>query len=134
MIKQKLTTPLVMIADNDEDERCLLKAVMKLKGFKVVEATNGQDAIDLATLATPDLLLIDLRLPRVSGLAVIRQISNQARLRRLKLTTVSLSASGGKRAQVPGCTAHFEKPVELTQLASLIDRLMPAPEVQLVQA
>ena len=134
MMKQTpITTPLVMIADNDEDERCLLKAVMKLKGFKVVEAANGQDAIDLATLATPDLLLIDLRLPRVSGLAVIRQIRNQAQLRRLKLMTVSLSASGGKPAQVPGCTAHFEKPVELHQLVSLIDRLLPAPEPRWVQ-
>lgn len=123
-----------MIADNDEDERCLLKAVMKLKGFRVVEAANGQEAIDRATLATPDLLLIDLRLPRVSGLAVIRQISNQARLRRLKLATVSLSASGSKRSQVPGSTAHFEKPVEIHELASLIDRLVPAPESNLVQA
>lgn len=124
--KPKTESPLVMIADNDSDERRLLKAVMKLKGFKVVEAKNGQEAINLATLATPDLLLIDLRLPRVSGQVVIRQISNQARLRRLKLTTVALSASGSKRSQVPGSTAHFEKPVELHQLASLIDRLMPA--------
>jgi two-component system cell cycle response regulator DivK len=123
-----------MIADNDDDERCLLKAVMKMKGFKVVEAANGQEAIDLATLATPDLLLIDLRLPRVSGSVVIRQIGNQARLRRLRLMTVSLSASGAKRSLVPGSSAHFKKPVELQQLASLIDRLLPAPESELVQS
>lgn len=66
-------SPLVMIADNDEEERCLLKAILKLKGFKVIEAADGREAINLATIATPDLLLIDLRLPRVSGLAVIRQ-------------------------------------------------------------
>ena len=48
--------PLVMIADNDDEERCILKAILKLKGFKVVEAADGQEAINLATEATPDLL------------------------------------------------------------------------------
>jgi CheY-like chemotaxis protein len=62
---------LVMIADNDEEERCILKAILKLKGFNVVEAADGQEAINLATKATPDLLLVNLRLPRVSGLTVI---------------------------------------------------------------
>jgi len=118
-------SPLVMIADNDEEERRILKAILKLKGFKVVEAADGQEAINLATKATPDLLLIDLRLPRVSGLAVIRQIKNQARLRNLHLITVSLSASSGQRSRVAGSSAHLEKPVEFDQLTSLIDRLLP---------
>ena len=78
-------SPLVMIADNDDEERCILKAILKLNGFNVVEAADGQEAINLATKATPDLLLVDLRLPRVSGPAVIRQINNQARLRNLPL-------------------------------------------------
>ena len=120
-----------MIADDDDDERCLLKAVMKLKGFNVVEAANGQEAIDLATVATPDLLLIDLRLPRVSGQAVIRQISNQARLRRLKLTTISMSASDARRSRIAGLAAHLQKPVEFYEFTMLIDRLMPTPQTRL---
>ncbi len=126
------SSPLVMIADNDEEERSLLKAILKLKGFKVVEAANGQEAINLATEATPDLLLIDLRLPRVNGLTVIRQIKNQARLRNLPLVTVSLGASTGK-PRVAGSTTHLEKPIEFDQLTSLIDRLLPGPRLQLAQ-
>lgn len=126
-------TPIVMIADNDAEERCILKAILKLKGFRVVEAADGQEAIDLATKATPDLLLVDLRLPRVSGLAVIRQIKNQARLRNLPLITVSLSASSGQHSRVAGASAHLLKPVEFDQLTSLIDRLLPQPRLQPVQ-
>lgn len=129
---ERKSSPLVMIADNDEEERGLLKAVLKLKGFKVVEAANGQEAINLATEATPDLLLIDLRLPRVSGLTVIRQIKNQAQLRNLPLVTVSLSTPGRKRSRGSGFTAHLEKPVEFDQLMSLIDRLIPRSRVQIV--
>jgi CheY-like chemotaxis protein len=127
------SSPLVMIADNDEEERCILKAILKLKGFKVVEAADGQEAINLATKATPDLLLIDLRLPRVSGPAVIRQIKNQARLRNLAIVTVSLSASGGQQSRVAGSSAHLEKPVEFDQLTSLIDRLLPEPRLRPAQ-
>ena len=121
--------PLVMIADHDDEERCILRAILKLKGFKVVEAADGQEAINLATEATPDLLLVDLRLPRVSGLAVIRQIKNQARLRNLPLITVLLSASGGQHSRLAEASAHLQKPVEFDQLTSLIDRLLPGPRL-----
>jgi CheY-like chemotaxis protein len=66
----------------------------------------------------------------VSGLAVIRQIKNQARLRNLPLITVSFSASGGQRSRVAGSSAHLAKPVEFDQLTSLIDRLLPGPRLQ----
>ena len=124
---------LVMIADNDEEERCILKAILKLKGFRVVEAADGQEAINLATKATPDLLLVDLRLPRVSGLTVIRQITNQARLRNLPMVTVSLSTADGKRPRVAGSAAYLEKPVEFDQLTSLIDRLLSRPRLRPAQ-
>ena len=126
-------SPLAMIADNDEEERCILKAILKLKGFKAVEAADGQEAIDLATNATPDLLLVDSRLPRVSGLAVIRQIKNQARLRNLTVITVSLSPFAGQGSRVAGFSAHLQKPVDFDQLTSLIDRLLPEPRLQLAQ-
>ena len=122
-------SPIVMIAHNDAEERSILKAILKLQGFRVVEAADGQEAINLATKATPDLVLVDLRLPRVSGLAVIRQIKNQARLRNLSVITVSLGTSGVQRSRVPGSSAHLEKPVEFDQLTSLLDRLLPHPRL-----
>ena len=126
-------SPLAMIADNDEEERCILKAILKLKGFKVVEASDGEEAINLATKGTPDLLLVDLRLPRVSGLTVIRQIKNQARLRNLNVITVSLTASTGQGSRIAGSSAHLQKPVDFDRLTSLIDRLLPGPQLQLAQ-
>ena len=124
------TSPLVMIADNDAEERCLLKAFLKLRGFQVVEAADGQRAIDLATEASPDLLFVDLRLPRISGPVVIRQISNQARLRNQQVVTVSLSCPGRKHSRVAGSAAHLEKPVEFDELTLLIDRLLPGRGLQ----
>ncbi len=127
------SSPLIMIADNDEEERAILKAVLKLKGFQVVEAANGQQAINLADKSTPNLLLVDLRLPRVSAATVIRQIKSQAQLRNIHVTAVSLSTSGSKALGVNGSAAHLEKPVEFDQLMALIDRLLPQPQLQMAQ-
>ena len=127
------TSPLVLIALNDAEERCILRAILKLKGFIVVEAADGLEAIDLASKATPDLLLVDSRLPRVSGSTVIRQIQSLARLRNLKVTAVSLRDSSSERSRVPGSAAHLEKPVDFDQLTSLVDRLLPGPRPQTLQ-
>jgi CheY-like chemotaxis protein len=119
--------PLIMVADSDEDERCMLRAVLKLKGFSVVVAADGEQAIHLATMETPDLLVIDMRLPRVSGQAVVRQIKNLARLRHLPMITISVSTPNGSRKRFLEAAAHLDKPVEFDQLTSLIDHLLPRP-------
>jgi DNA-binding NarL/FixJ family response regulator len=62
LMKAKAKQPLIMIADHDEMERGLLKAILKLKGFRVIEET-----LDLAKEHRPDLLVVDLNLTRVSG-------------------------------------------------------------------
>jgi CheY-like chemotaxis protein len=117
--------PLVMIADSDEDERGFLKSVLKLKGFKVIEARDGQEALNVAIRFSPDLLLIDLRLPRINGTTVLRHIKNQARFRSLPIITVCYKSANGKRPLLPGVTAQLEKPVEIVRLFSELDRLFP---------
>src|SRR5262245_9455254 len=111
--RRAANNPLVMIADSDDDERSFLKAIFKLKGFRVIEASDGQYALNRATRFTPDLLLVDLRLPRISGATVLRHIKNQARFRALPIITVCFPSANGKRALLPGVTAQFEKPVEI---------------------
>lgn len=121
------TLPLIMIADSDDEERCLLRAVLKLKGFNVIEAVDGQQAINLATEKLPDLLVVDLKLPRVSGSKAIRQIRKKPDLQNLPIVAVSLSQSrsGRKREVAAGSTVHLEKPIEYEQLDTLLDRFLP---------
>src|SRR6266404_5924224 len=104
---RKATPALIVIADQDEDERCLLRAVLKLKGFRVIEARDGQEAIELAINKRPDLLVMDLKLSRVSGTAAIRQIRMRADLRNLPIVAVSSTRSArGRRAPSGRSTAH----------------------------
>ena len=126
----------IMIADNDEDNRCLLKSILELKGFVVLEATNGQEAVDLAIEMRPDLLLIELKLPVVNGFTAIRRIKKHDELRQTPIIAFSFSrpASHHKLALAAGCTAHLEEPIEFDQLDALIDQLLPGERLQWASA
>src|SRR5215831_12157084 len=70
--------PIIMIADSDEDERTLLKSILKLIGFRVVEASDGPQAIRLARLKSPDLIVLDLALPGLDGRVGLQKIRKQS--------------------------------------------------------
>ena len=125
--------PLIMIADNDEDERCLLRAVLRLKGFNVIEATNGREAVSLAIERRPDLLMMDLGLPIVSGAAAIRQIRKQSGLRNRPIVAYSQDRrrSQSKQNGTRGLTVQVEKPIRYEELDDLLDRFLPGRRLQL---
>ena len=126
----------IMIADHDEDNRCLLKSVLELKGFVVFEATNGQEAVDVAIEMLPDLLLIELKLPVVSGFTAIRRIKKHDGLRQTPIIAFSVNrpASHHKLALAAGCTAHLEEPIEFDQLDALLEQLLPGERLQWASA
>jgi len=129
----KSSRPLIMVADHDEDERCLLRAILKLKGFNVIEARDGQETIDLAIGKRPDLLVVDLTLPRVSGAAAIRRIRKRAELRNLPVVAISLGHPSpiGTRSPNGRSTVHLNKPIEYDELDVLIDRFLPGRRLAL---
>ena len=90
MRRPKNEEPLIMIADHDKDERGLLRAMLKLKGVIVIEAADGQAAIELAIDKSPDLMVVDLMLPRVSGSVAIRRIRKRAGMKDLPIVAISL--------------------------------------------
>ena len=120
-------SPTIMVADSNEDDRCLLKSILELKGFHVFEAINGQEAIEMAVLKQPDLMLIQLKLPVLSGFTAIRRIKKHDALRNVPIIAISFNNPSSNRnlALAAGCDAHVENPIEFDLLDQLIDRLLP---------
>lgn len=123
----------IMVADSDGDNRYLLRSLLELKGFHVLLATDGQEAIDTALRELPDLVLIQLKLPVVSGFTVIRRLRRCIALREVPIIAVSLSNATANRnvAMAAGCNAHIEDPIEFDVLDELIDRLLPGERLPL---
>lgn len=126
-------SPTIMVADNDDDERALLKSILELKGFQVVEAIDGQEAIELAVSKRPDLILIQLKLPVVSGFTAIRRIRKYAELKDLPIVAISFNnpVANHNLALAAGCMAHLENPIEFDLLDDLIDQLLPGERLPL---
>src|SRR5258708_6132016 len=116
----------IMVADRDDYTRYLLRSLLELKGLEVLEAHDGQEAIDMAVGMRPDLMLIQLKLPIVSGFTAIRRIRKHCELRTVPIIAVSVNNPTSNRslALAAGCIAHVEDPSEFYLLDALIDQLL----------
>ena len=132
-VSWKQLIPTIMIADSNEDDRCLLKSILELKGFQVLEALDGQEAVEIAVKKRPDLLLIQLKLPVVSGFTAIRRIKKHTELRDVPIIAISFNNPTSNRnlALAAGCSAHVENPIEFDLLDTLLDRLLPGDRLPL---
>jgi len=125
--------PTILLADSDEDSRYLLRSLLELKGFQVLEANDGQQAIDISVRSKPDLLLIQLKLPVVSGFTAIRRIRKLEELRAVPIIAISFNNPTSNRnlALAAGCNAHIENPIEFDLLDALVDQLLPGDRLPL---
>lgn len=118
--------PLILIAEDDEDVRLMFKTLLELKGYRTAEAADGRAAVEQAAAVRPDLILVDLQLPRLNGFAVTRFVRQSDELRRVPIVIVS----GHDRAKhlnlalAAGCNAFLEKPIDLDQLDGLLSNLL----------
>ena len=125
--------PTILVADSDEDTRYLLRSLLEMKGFQVLEANDGQEAIDTSVTRRPDLLLIQLKLPVVSGFTAIRRIRKYEELRAVPIIAISFNnpSTNRKLALAAGCNAHIENPIEFDLLEDLVDQLLPGDRTAL---
>jgi CheY-like chemotaxis protein len=111
----------VLIVDDMEEIRLMLKQAMLMNGYSVVEATNGLEAIEVARQRRPDLVLIDLNMPTMDGLKAIEEIR---KLKGDQVPIVAMTAFdtyGMKEAAIQvGCNEYLNKPLNLTQLEKLV--------------
>jgi two-component system, OmpR family, response regulator RpaB len=111
----------VLIADDMEEIRLMLKQAMLMNGYSVVEATNGIEAVEAARQARPDLVLIDLNMPEMDGLKAIEEIR---KIKGEQVPIVAMTAFdtyGMKEAAIQvGCNEYLNKPLNISQLESLV--------------
>lgn len=124
------TYPTVMIVEDDDDSRLMMKVLLEMKGYKVLEAASGEDAIAAAEAEPPGLILMDLQLPRLSGFAVTRYVRQHARLRETPIIIISGHDPVQHRqlALAAGCNEFLHKPIDFGLLEKTLGRLLPVVE------
>jgi len=111
----------VLIADDMEEIRLMLKKAMLMNGYAVVEATNGIEAVEATRLRRPDLVLIDLNMPKMDGLKAIEEIRKIKGEQVPILAMTAFDTYGMKEAAIQvGCNEYLNKPLNLTRLERLV--------------
>lgn len=118
----------IMVVEDYDDTRLLLKKTLEDLGYSVLEASNGQEAVDIAGRERPDLILMDLDLPILDGIAAtqsIRQLPELDRVPIVAVTAYPMSFSHVK-AFAKGCDEYMRKPIDMTELEQVVNRYLPS--------
>jgi len=116
----------VLLVEDTEDNRQMMKRLLELSGYMVVEATNGKEAIEEASRVRPQIILMDLSLPLVDGLAATRHIRQLPGLEKVPIVAVSAhdTADFHNEALAAGCDAYITKPIDYSELEEVVGRLI----------
>lgn len=116
----------VLLVEDTEDNRQMMGRLLEMSGFKVVEATNGREAVEAAEREHPEIILMDLSLPLIDGLAATRRIRDLPGLKRVPIVAVSAhdTADFHHEALAAGCDAYLTKPIDFSELEEVMRRMI----------
>jgi two-component system, cell cycle response regulator DivK len=119
-------TVTVLLVEDTEDNRFMMRRLLEMAGYQVIEATNGEEAVRFAGSEHPQLILMDLSLPVIDGLAATRAIRNLEGLGKVPIVAVSAHDSSDfqTEALAAGCNGYITKPIDFSELEQLIARLL----------
>ena len=118
--------PLVLVVEDYQDAREMYAAYLQFSGFAVAEAGNGIEAIEKTHDLLPDIVLMDLALPRMDGWEATRRLKNDERTRHIPIVALTGHALAGhaEGAREAGCDAFVTKPCLPDALVAEIKRLL----------
>jgi DNA-binding response OmpR family regulator len=119
-------SPLVLVADDDRDILSLVTFRLERSGYRVLQASDGAEALELAREQAPDLAVLDLMMPRLTGLEVTRALRGDERTRDLPviLLTARVQEDDVRAGLDAGATAYVAKPFSPQELRDRVDALL----------
>jgi two-component system, cell cycle response regulator DivK len=123
---------LVLLVEDNEDNRVIYTTILRHYGYRVEEATTGLEALEAAPRLRPDLMILDIALPELDGWTVAARLKEDPATRELPILVVTAQASPDSRdrAVEVGCAGFLEKPVRPQRVFEEVRRLIgeaPAP-------
>ncbi|MEM7031930.1 MAG: response regulator [Chloroflexota bacterium] len=113
----------ILYVEDHPAQRDIMAQMLELGGFEVDTASDGVEGVEKATAWLPDIILMDLRMPRMNGFEAIEKIRGNGDTEKIPIIAISAWASGKhkKRALEAGANEHFTKPVDLNRLMGTIN-------------
>jgi two-component system cell cycle response regulator DivK len=125
----KRPSNLFLVVEDFEDSRFMMRRLLEMAGYTVLEASDGEQAVRMAMESRPVLILMDLSLPKLDGLSATRQIRQKKGLKKIPIVAVSAHDSPESRTEAldAGCNEYVTKPIDFDHLHALLRRFVPSP-------
>jgi CheY-like chemotaxis protein len=127
-MKSQNAVDTVLLVEDTEDNRFMMRRLLEMSGYRVVEARNGEEAVKTAETQDPGLILMDLSLPLIDGLAATRLIRKLPNCKHTPIIAVSAHDTADFHAEAlqAGCDRYVTKPIDFSELEVLIAQLLHA--------
>ena len=121
--------PLILVIDDNLVNLKLVVYLLKMKGYRVLQAEDAEQGLDIIRGILPDLILLDLGLPKMDGLSLLRLLRANERTRRLRICAFSAHAMKGdvEKALAEGFNGYFTKPIDTRKFSQQIETALSNP-------
>lgn len=121
----------ILVVDDDESHRTLICDLLEEMGYRTLQASNGREALDLLEVEIPAAVLLDLRMPVMSGWGLLDALKKMPRARNLPI--IIISAYGFEwEAELVGAAGYVSKPVDLEKVRSTVQQIVGPPPAEMV--
>jgi two-component system cell cycle response regulator DivK len=116
----------ILVVEDQEDNRQILRDLLGSAGFRMIEAHDGEQALTVARSQRPDLILMDIQLPEISGLEVTKWLKEDDDLRAIPVIAVTAFAMKGDEEKIRGggCEAYIAKPISVASFLRTVERFL----------
>ncbi|RLC12055.1 MAG: response regulator [Deltaproteobacteria bacterium] len=120
----------VLIVDDNQDSRELVVKILKARGYQMIEAVDGEEALEKAIAEKPDLILMDRSLPKIDGYEVTRRLKGREEFKGIPIVALTAHAMTGDREKAleAGCDGYISKPIDVRALPELITSYLMGKE------
>jgi two-component system cell cycle response regulator DivK len=122
------STPTILVVEDYEDIRTLIRAWLEGRGYRVVEAHDGAAAVEIARRECPDIVLMDMSMPNEDGITATQRIHQIEELCDVPIVACSAHAAQewADKALAAGCAEYLMKPIDFIALDEIQERLLPS--------
>jgi two-component system cell cycle response regulator DivK len=116
----------ILYIEDNPDNRLLIRRVLQVEGYEVIEAVDGQSGMQQAADGKPDLILMDINLPEIDGYEVTARLKQLPGLSRIPIIAVTANVMKGDREKTlaAGCDGYIQKPIDIDLLPGQIERFL----------
>jgi len=116
--------PRILVVEDNEKNLVLMRDVLRYFGYEVLEARDGLESIDMAVKHCPELILMDIQMPVMSGVDAMKRLRMRAKTREIKILAVTSLAMQGDRERLlgEGFDGYIQKPIDLVELPDIVKK------------